>query len=247
MSKKGDYNFNEKTHEYSVKQGKDIPVWVSPKYTASRKTAIEVIEKYDAINESDFWILMNETKTGKMAYTGLIISHNACLKINDVLPEAERFRPECVTIDKDGYSDSLVYTYICPEQGLYEVGEVSKANCKNAYPYAMALKRCMDRVILKNSKIAYGGIYSDSEADEFVERIEATAEIPKDIKGKDAKKLQEKISKAQVNTLIDMADETGSNLDDMLNYYKVSSVEDMTAAQYGDALKVLKAKKDKKQ
>jgi hypothetical protein len=253
MAKKQDYNFNEKTHEYSVKQGKDIPVWVSPKYTASRKTAIEVIEKYDAINESDFWILMNETKTGKMAYTGLIISHNACLKINDVLEAELRFKPECMTLDKAGYGNSLVYTYICPEQGLFEVGEVSKDSCKNSYPYAMALKRCMDRVILKNSKIAYGGIYSDSEADEFTERIEALkedpqpAEIPKDIGDEDAKKLKEKVSPVQAKTLTQLTEKVGTNMEDLLKYYNVSAVEDMTAAQYGDALKILKAKQDKKQ
>ena len=70
-------------------------------------------------------------------------------------------------MDKDGYNGSLVYTYMNPSQGIYEVGEVSKSNCTNSYPYAMALKRCMDRVILKSSKLAYAGIYSDSEAEEF--------------------------------------------------------------------------------
>ena len=31
----------------------------------------------------------------------------------------------------------------------------------------MALKRCFDRVVLKISRLAYAGVYSDSEADEF--------------------------------------------------------------------------------
>lgn len=167
-----DYDFNEKVTEYSAKQKKEIPVWVSPKYTQSREKAIEIIEKYDNINEGDFWILMNETKSGKMAYTGLIISHNGCLKLNDHLPEELQFKPSCMSLDKDGYGGSLVYTYVNDKQGLYEVGEVSQGNCKNSYPYAMALKRCFDRVVLKNSKLAYNGVYSDSEADEFAERIE---------------------------------------------------------------------------
>ena len=167
-----DYNFDEKITEYSTKQRKDIPVWVSPKYTQSREKAIEIIEAYEDITEGDFWILMNETKTGKMAYTGLIISHNGCLKLNDHLSEDLQFKPSCMSLDKDGYGGSLVYTYVNDKQGLYEVGEVSKANCKNSYPYAMALKRCFDRVVLKNSKLAYSGVYSDSEADEFAERIE---------------------------------------------------------------------------
>jgi hypothetical protein len=72
-----------------------------------------------------------------------------------------------IQLDKDGYNDSLVYSYSNDEQGIFEVGEVSLKNCTNAYPYAMALKRCMDRVILKNSKLAYSGIYADSEAEEF--------------------------------------------------------------------------------
>lgn len=88
--------FGEKKSEYSNKQGKEIPVWQSPKYIESRNKAIEIINsgKY-GLSEADFWILTNETKSGKMAYTGLIISHNGCLKINDAL--ADKFRPNCVT------------------------------------------------------------------------------------------------------------------------------------------------------
>ena len=144
--------------------------WSSPKYLEAVKKAVEVLgsDKYkNVLSESDFWQLTGKTKTGKIAYNGLIISHNGCLKINDSLDPELRFRPECVMLDKEGFGGSLVYTYICPEQGIYEVGEVSKANCTNAYPYAMALKRCMDRVILKASRLAYSGIYSDSEAEEF--------------------------------------------------------------------------------
>ena len=76
--------FNENKKEYSKKQGKEIEVWQSPKYIEARDKAIELInsKKYD-LTEGDFWILMNETKSGKMGYTGLIISHNGCLKIND--------------------------------------------------------------------------------------------------------------------------------------------------------------------
>lgn len=164
------YNFGEKKTEYNAKIGKECEVWQSPKYIEAKKKAIEALESdmyKGVLSESDFWILMNGTKSGKMAYTGLIISHNGCLKINDALPAEKRFKPSCITIDKDGYNGSLVYSYSNDEQGIYEVGEVSAKNCTNAYPYAMALKRCMDRVILKSSKLAYSGIYSDSEAEEF--------------------------------------------------------------------------------
>lgn len=172
--------FGEKKSEWSNKQGKDIPVWQNPKYIESREKAVEIIKdgRY-GLSEADFWILMNETKSGKMAYTGLIISHNGCLKINNSM--TEKFRPECVTMDKEGYNGSLVYSYCCPEQGLYEVGEVNPKNCKIEYPYAMALKRLQDRVILKLCKLAYSGIYSEAEADEFERRDEPEEQKPETV------------------------------------------------------------------
>lgn len=172
MSKK-EYNFGEKKEEF-IGNAK-LPVsFLTPKYKEAKAKAIELLEseKYkDVLEESDFWILVNTyaNKT-KVMYSGLIISHDGCLKINDSLEADLKFKSECVSLDTNGYKNSLVFTYISPEQGLYEVGEVSDENCKNDYPYAMALKRCFDRVVLKNSKIAYSGIYSDSEADEFVKR-----------------------------------------------------------------------------
>lgn len=179
-------NFGEKQFEYSTNRGEEIPVWQSPKYLESKAKAEEIINsgKY-GVNASDFWILMNESKTGKMVYTGLIISHNGCLKINDNLES--KFNPACVAEDKDGYNGSLVYSYCNPEQGIYEVGEVSAKNCKNGYPYAMAYKRLFDRVVLKLSKLAYAGIYSDSEADEFerpLDQDNATGDEPKKPKGR---------------------------------------------------------------
>ena len=185
MAQKKTYTFGEKKTEYNAKLGKEVEVWLSPKYLEAKAKAIEMLESdmyKDVLSESDFWILQNATKSGKMGYTGLIISHNGCLKINDALPAEKRFRPECVSVDINGYGGSLVYTYSCGEQGIYEVGEVSAKNCSNAYPYAMALKRCMDRVILKASKLAYSGIYSDSEAEEFKEpeRAEKKTEAPKE-------------------------------------------------------------------
>lgn len=181
MAKKS-YDFNEKAEEFNAKLGKSVPVTITHRYKEAKAKAIEMLESdmyKDVLSSSDFWILMNATKNGKMAYTGLIISHNGCLKINDALPVEKRFNPEAVTLDKDGFNGSLVYSYSCSSQGIYEVGEVNKANCSNAYPYAMALKRLMDRVILKNSKLAYSGIYSDSEAEEF---REPDREAPKEEK-----------------------------------------------------------------
>lgn len=202
VEEKKTYNFGEKKTENI--NGKTLPVeFITPKYKEARNKAIELLEsdKYKGILEtSDFWILVNTyaNKT-KAMYSGLIISHDGCLKINDVLDEELKFKPECMTLDKEGYNGSLVFTYNCLKQGIYEVGEVSKDNCKNDYPYAMALKRCMDRVILKNSKIAYSGIYSDSEADEFTKRIDedVVEEKPKTTKTATTKKTSAKTETKQ--------------------------------------------------
>lgn len=227
MAKKT-YDFKEKKEEWSQKQGKKIPVWQTPKYEESKAKAIQIIEEYDDISEGDFWILMNETKNGQMMYSGLIISHNACLKINDHLSSELKFKPECVRIDKVGYANSLVFIYCCPEQGLYEVGEVTPNNCKNPYPYAMALKRCMDRVILKNSKIAFAGIYSDVEADEFKEQhIDAP---------QTAAPQQQASTDQYVAEIRRLAAERGIQELEICNIAQVTKIENMYEGQMKDCI-----------
>lgn len=172
--------FNEKKEEMG------LPVWISPKYEESKKKALDLINsklgKEAGIGEGDFWILMNKTKNkDKMAYTGLIISHNGCLKLNSIQAKENQFMPNSLTLDKNGWGGSLVYTYSNDAQGIYEVGEISTSNCQNDYPYAMALKRVFDRVVLKVTQLAFAGIYSDSEADEFKEQPEER-EVAKETK-----------------------------------------------------------------
>lgn len=221
--------FGEKDKEFSAKAGKEVPVWKTPKYEQSRAKALEVIDTYQNIKEGDFWILMNETKKGdKMLYSGLIISHNACLKINDQLKEEDKFVPSCVSLDKSGYADSLVYSYCNDEQGIYEVGEVSRGNCKNAYPYAMAYKRLFDRVVLKNSKIAYDGIYSDSEAEEFRQPEPVKEETVPDAETI----LRQKIDKAKQEAIKARCEERGVLLDDLMAIYKVTDLSQLSNRQF---------------
>lgn len=217
------YNFGEKEEEYDLKVRDMLPVWQSPKYKESKKKAIEMIEsgKYD-LSEADFWILMNKTKNGdKMAYTGLIISHNGCLKINDKLEN--KVNPKCFSLDKEGYKNSLVYTYI--DDDTYEVGEFNSDNGKNAYPYAMAYKRCFDRVVLKKSKLAYSGIYSEVEAEEFKEVIE---EKKNDV---------QMITPTQLKLLEKLSDTTKQKI-----YTKcgVGSLEELTIHQASELIEKLK-------
>ena len=163
MMEKEKHDFNEKDKECINGEYKEVIQ--TQKYKESKQKAIEMIDsgKY-GLTDGDFWILMNATNNGKIMYSGLIISHNGCLKINDNIDN--KINPRCFEIDKDGYNGSLVYTYI--DDDTYETGEFSTTNGKkNAYPYAMAFKRCFDRVVLKKSKLAYAGIYSEVEAEEF--------------------------------------------------------------------------------
>lgn len=225
--------FGEKAVEYSVKQGKEVPVWQSPKYQESRKKACEMIDsgKY-GLDNSDFWILMNETKSGKMAYTGLIVSHNGCLKINDNLEAEMRFRPECVSENQAGYRNSLVFTYVCPEQGVYEVGEVNDKNCKNEYPYAMAFKRCFDRVVLKISKLAFSGVYSEAEADEF--RGDISGDTPTEEKPAETNLTPHRASQEQIDRLTQCY--RGVNLAKLLQSNNLDRIEDIT---YSKAAKLI--------
>lgn len=234
--------FNEKEVEviFENNQKLELKVWQSPKYLESRKKALEIInspEYKNQILEGDFWILMNKTKSGKMAYTGLIISHNGCLKLNDLAKVEDRFRPECISVDISGYANSLVFTYKCQEQGIYEVGEVNSKNCKNDYPYAMAFKRCFDRVVLKISKLAYAGIYSDSEADEFTQQIQV----------EEQEKSKEKlITPEQINQLkeIGMDDE---GFKKMAAYYKKEKIEDVTFKQAEETIRKKQKAKTKQE
>lgn len=173
------YSFGEKPTEKvkEVDGWKELKVWQSPKFIQSKEKAIQLIESDYGLDTGDFWILMNKGGSG-MTYSGLIISHNGCLKINDKLEEKMRFKPSAVSFLKDSGGDKVMQ-YVCDEQGIYEFGEIAPANCKNQYPYAMVLKRLMDRVILKASKIGYFGIYSENESDDFKNKNEEPEEKPK--------------------------------------------------------------------
>tara|TARA_R110000868_G_scaffold17344_1_gene76367 strand:- start:35837 stop:36640 length:804 start_codon:yes stop_codon:yes gene_type:complete len=179
MTKKN-YNFGEKSKEnYKTKEGwVELEVWQTPKYLISKEKAIELIESNQyGLDEGDFWILKNQGGK-KLCYTGLIMSHNGCLKINDKMSPELKFKPSSVSFVKDSGNKDKVLSYIHEDQGVYEFGEISPDNCKNDYPYAMVLKRLMDRVILKNSKVGFFGIYSEAESDDFKDKLEPEEKAP---------------------------------------------------------------------
>lgn len=238
MSKQ--YNFGEKTKENI--NGVECPVWQTPKYLEAKKKVIETLEseKYkNILSESDFWILINTyaNKT-KAMYSGLIISHNGCLKINDTLEN--KVKPDCFRVDKEGYRNSLVIAYVDDE--VCEFGEVSLDNCKNDYPYAMAYKRCFDRVVLKKCKLAYSGIYSDSEAEEFKEKNIETPPASKKV----VKKAEEiKIHPSQIEILNKFY--VGENMDKLLTANSLSRLEDMSMVKASEIIKKLHEYERKKE
>lgn len=72
--------------------------------------------------------------------------------------------------------------------------------------------------------------------------IASAEEVQNAIENQD---LVKKVTKAQAQTLMQMVDETNSDRREFLKYYKVESFTDMTRGQYGDALNLLTAKKQK--
>lgn len=210
-----EYNFGAQKMEYNSKAGANTKTWESPKFLEGKKKAIELIDKTEyGLTEADFWIL--KTYSAKtITYAGLIISHNGCLKINDKLAAEAKFVPSCVSWVRNGAGD-LVLQYLNDKQGLLEFGEASIKNCTNAYPFAMVLKRLQDRVILKNSKIAFSGIMSEVESEEFkrTEREE-----------------QEKADNLITDEQIAELEALGCDLKRVAAAYKVTDIHEMTSEQ----------------
>lgn len=212
------YTFGAQKIEYNSKARANTKTWESPKYLEGKKKAIELIDKTEyGLTEADFWILKTYSEK-TVTYAGLIISHNGCLKINDKLAAEAKFVPSCVSWVRNGAGD-LVLQYLNDKQGLLEFGEASIKNCTNAYPFAMVLKRLQDRVILKNSKIAFSGIMSEVESEEF-----KRPERPEREERANAENL---ITEEQIAEL----EALGCDLKRVAAAYKVTDIREMTSAQ----------------
>ena len=212
------YTFGAQKMEYNSKAQANTKTWESPKFLEGKKKAIELIDKTEyGLTEADFWIL--KTYSAKtITYAGLIISHNGCLKINDKLAAEAKFVPSCVSWVRNGAGD-LVLQYLNDKQGLLEFGEASIKNCTNAYPFAMVLKRLQDRVILKNSKIAFSGIMSEVESEEF-KRTESPER-------EERAKADNLITEEQIAEL----EALGCDLKRVAAAYKVTDIREMTSEQ----------------
>lgn len=75
-------------------------------------------------------------------------------------------KPEIMYLNSEKKELAILVVGRAGSQVEWSFGEVSPANNKNAYPWAMAEKRAKDRVILKLAGLA-GHVYSEEEADDF--------------------------------------------------------------------------------
>jgi len=75
--------------------------------------------------------------------------------------------PVMIEADGKGKIVALCVMGHLKDMSIWSIGEAAPGNNKNAYPYAMAEKRAIDRVILKLIGL-HGLAYSEEEADSFV-------------------------------------------------------------------------------
>lgn len=75
-------------------------------------------------------------------------------------------KPEMIVNNPDKGTVVVCVSAHIADKSEWSFGEVSPANNKNGYPYAMAEKRAKDRVALKLLGMS-GLVYSEEEADDF--------------------------------------------------------------------------------
>jgi hypothetical protein len=80
--------------------------------------------------------------------------------------------PEIIDRDTINKTVTLLVSGKVADRVEWSFGEVTKANCQNAYPWAMAEKRAKDRVTLKFAGLS-GEVYSEEEADAFKQGSQA--------------------------------------------------------------------------
>ena len=170
-----DFTVHDQTPKEGYYKGKYLPIWPGQKFNATRDVARALLKSKEfskVLTKDDFWILTNLHKhyakggiEEKLIYSGIIITHDALVKVNDTLNEDTRFDQkycsEPIPFEYGG-NKGLLMTYRDERDGMFEIGEISSENCQSGYPYAMLLKRTFDRVVRRKAKIL--GIYSDTEA-----------------------------------------------------------------------------------
>ncbi len=121
------------------------------------KAVMDFMAKYK-VDSDEIWEVHGST---------WVVKHKA---LERVASEVEIIweKPELNVVDMAQGFAVVLMTGRLGDRIEFSFGEASPKNNKNSYPIAMAEKRAKDRVILK-LLTAHGGLYSESEADEFVQ------------------------------------------------------------------------------
>jgi len=122
-----------------------------------KKELREILDRYgiDPRDKSQLWD----------CHGTLVLYHRAY----EIIAAKEAIRFDAPVIIEAASADKIVAMLVTGHMGEraeWSIGEAAPANCKNAYPYAMAEKRAKDRVIAKLAGLA-AYVYSEAEADEF--------------------------------------------------------------------------------
>jgi hypothetical protein len=119
---------------------------------------VEVVRKEYGLSKDDFWKLPQGRDVWLVKHAALeVVAAKAGITFD--MPEileaksAEGVAAICV---RGFYGD----------RAIWSIGEANPKNCKNAYPWAIAEKRAIDRVILKLIGL-HGLVYSEEESDDF--------------------------------------------------------------------------------
>jgi hypothetical protein len=122
-------------------------------------------------------------------------------------------KPDMIVNNPDAKTVVVCVGATMGDRREWSFGEVSPANNKNGYPYAMAEKRAKDRVALKLLGMA-GLVYSEEEADDFkaskpAHRAEPSADPHDDAPSKSSAQLKrdgewERVTAAIAQDMIDV-------------------------------------------
>jgi len=136
--------------------------------------AVEVIRDAYGLRREDFWELPQKKGTWIIKHSALeVVAMKAKIELDPPMILEANGGEGVAAVCVRGYLDTKDYGRI----SKWSIGEASPKNSKNSYPWAMAEKRAVDRVILKLVGI-HGLVYSEDEADDFKDRPATPAARP---------------------------------------------------------------------
>lgn len=119
---------------------------------------IEKIRKEYDLSKDDFWKLPQGRDVWLVKHAALeVVAAKAGIVFED---------PQIIEANgKDGVVALFVRGHL-DKRSMWSTGEANPKNCKTSYPWAIAEKRAIDRVVLKLVGL-HGLVYSEEESDDF--------------------------------------------------------------------------------